>query len=230
MAWDGSGQYLLNPLYTPEVNGNVVDAPRYNGALADIAAGITFCLAKNGENVPTANLPMSGYKHTGVGEATAAGEYVEFSQVESLIADAIALLANSFIGLSDTPGSYTGFAYRPLRVNAGASGLEFGPAGGIRIVNVTASRDLLASDFGALLVCDSGSAITLTLPPFSTLAVPEESSLAIVQWGAGQVTLAAGSGVTLYSAGALVKTRTQFSQITLIKTGEDVALLGGDLA
>lgn len=84
MAWNGTGTYVLNPLYTPEVNGNVVDAVRYNGALNDIAAGITSALAKNGENVPTANLRMGGYKHTGVGLATANGQYVEYSQVLGL--------------------------------------------------------------------------------------------------------------------------------------------------
>jgi hypothetical protein len=84
MAWNGLGQYLLNALYTPEVNGNIVDAPRYNGALNDIAAGITAALAKNGENVPTANLPMGGYKHTGAGEARASGQYLTFDQATSL--------------------------------------------------------------------------------------------------------------------------------------------------
>jgi len=84
MAWNGTGTYVLNPLFTPEVNGNVVDAVRYNGALNDIAAGITASLAKNGENVPTANLRMGGYKHTGVGLATANGQYVEYSQVAGL--------------------------------------------------------------------------------------------------------------------------------------------------
>ena len=81
MSWNGLGTYLLNPAYTPEVNGNTVDATRYNGALTDIAAGITAALAKNGENVPTANLPMGGYKHTGAAQATAAGQYAEYTRL-----------------------------------------------------------------------------------------------------------------------------------------------------
>ena len=229
MAWDGTGQYVLNPLYTPEVNGNVVDAPRYNGALTDIAAGITNCVAKDGQNTPTADLPMGGYKHTGVAQAEAAGEYVEFAQVESLIADAIALLANTFINLTDTPASYSGQAYKTLRVNAGESAVEFAPLGGIRIVNVTASRSLVASDFGALLVCDSASPIVLTLPAFATLGIPAESSLVATQWNAGKVSFAPASGVTMNATGGLLSTRAQFSQITLIKIGSDAALVGGDL-
>lgn len=80
MAWNGLGQFVLNPLYSPEINGNIIDAVRYNGLTSDLAAGITASIAKNGENVPIANLPMGGFKHTGAAAATAAGQYVEFDQ------------------------------------------------------------------------------------------------------------------------------------------------------
>ena len=56
MAWNGTGTYNLPAAYTPEVNGTVVDATRYNGATSDIATGITAALAKNGENSATVNL------------------------------------------------------------------------------------------------------------------------------------------------------------------------------
>jgi hypothetical protein len=79
-GWNGLGTFYLDPLYSPEVNGTIIDAVRYNGLTNGIAAGITASLAKNGENVPTANLPMGGYKHTGVAQATAAGQYLEYSQ------------------------------------------------------------------------------------------------------------------------------------------------------
>jgi hypothetical protein len=194
MAWNGTGQFVLNPAYTPEVNGNIVDAPRYNGMCNDVAAGITAALAKNGENVPTANLPMGGYKHTGADAATEAGEYVEYAQMGDVVAAAI----------TERWGE-------------------------IRIVNVTASRSLLETDFGALLVCSSASTISLTLPPYSTLEVPAGRTLCITQWGAGKVTLVKGSGVEIRSEEGYLSTRTQFSTITLIKTDEDEALAGGSL-
>lgn len=84
MAWTGLGSFVLNPAYSPEVNGNVIDAVRYNGLTTDIAAGISACLAKNGENTPTANLPMAGFKHTGAGAASASGEYVTWDQWGSI--------------------------------------------------------------------------------------------------------------------------------------------------
>jgi len=81
MAWNGLGTYILSPVFSPEVNGTIIDAARYNGLTNDIAAGISFCLAKDGENSPIADLPMAGYKHTGVGDASATGQYLAYGQV-----------------------------------------------------------------------------------------------------------------------------------------------------
>ena len=46
MAWNGVGQFVLNPAYDPEVNGTVIDAAKHNGRMNDLAAGITAALAK----------------------------------------------------------------------------------------------------------------------------------------------------------------------------------------
>lgn len=102
MAWNGTGTYNLPAAYTPEVNGTVVDATRYNGATSDIATGITAALAKNGENSATANLRMGGFKLTGMGAATAAGDAVRFEQANLLVSDATITLAatTSDIGAS----------------------------------------------------------------------------------------------------------------------------------
>jgi hypothetical protein len=80
MPWNGSGSYTLPTLYSPEANGTTIDALRYNGLTSDVATGISFSLAKDGQNVPTANLPMGGHKHTGVNSGVASGEYLAFGQ------------------------------------------------------------------------------------------------------------------------------------------------------
>jgi hypothetical protein len=162
----------------------------------------------------------------------AGGENV-FPQLDNYLRAAFSFIAQlnelrSFLGLTDTPEAYTDKALHWLRVNNAASGVEFVAPGNIRLVNVAASRNLAATDTGALLVCSSESAMTLTIQPDATVAIPVESSLVVTQWGAGQVTIAPGSGVTIRSAGGLRATRAQFSQITLIKTATDEWLLGGD--
>lgn len=87
MPWNGAGTYSLPPAYSPEVNGDVIDAVRYNGLTTDIATGVTNALAKDGQNTPTANLPMGGFKLTGLAAGTLAGESLRFEQVSLRVAE-----------------------------------------------------------------------------------------------------------------------------------------------
>jgi len=48
----------------------------------DIATGINYCLHKGGQNSPTSDLPMGGFKHTGVGLATVRTDYATCGQVQ----------------------------------------------------------------------------------------------------------------------------------------------------
>ena len=80
MPWNGSGTFVLDPSFSPEVDGTTIEAGRYNGLTSDIAAGITNALTKDGQNVPTANLPMGSRKLTGLAAGTAAGDSVRFEQ------------------------------------------------------------------------------------------------------------------------------------------------------
>jgi hypothetical protein len=85
MSWNGSGTYTLPPATTPEVAGTIIDASRYNATLSDMAAGITAALARNGENAPTANLPMGGFKHTGAVAGVAPGQYLVYGQTNPFL-------------------------------------------------------------------------------------------------------------------------------------------------
>ena len=80
IPWNGSGTFVLDPSYSPEVDGTTIEAGRYNGLTTDIAAGITNTLTKDGQNVPTANLPMGSRKLTGLAAGTAAGDSVRYEQ------------------------------------------------------------------------------------------------------------------------------------------------------
>ncbi len=80
MPWNGSGTYSPPAASFPEVNGTVIDAGRYNPTVNDLAAGITNCLAKDGQNSPSANLPMGGYKLTNLAAGTTANDSVAYGQ------------------------------------------------------------------------------------------------------------------------------------------------------
>lgn len=65
-----------------EADGAGVDivAPDHDVHDQDLADGIASALKKDGGNQPTANLPMAGYKHTGVGDASAKDQYATVKQ------------------------------------------------------------------------------------------------------------------------------------------------------
>ena len=89
---------------------------------------------------------------------------------------------------------------------------------------------LVAADLGKLVTLSNAGAITLTIPPsvFTT-----GNQINIQQIGAGQVTLAQGSGVTITSTGATAsapKLRAQYSAATIICTGSNTFTVIGDLA
>ena len=84
------------------------------------------------------------------------------------------------------------------------------------------------ADASKLVTLSNASAITVTIPPNSSVAYPVGTKIDFAQIGAGQVTIAAGSGVTVNATPSLVF-RAQYSGATCIKTATDTWLLVGDL-
>lgn len=80
MPRDGSGAYSRAvPDY---VFDTVISETDVNAEMDDIAAALTASLAKNGETTPTGNLPMGGFKHTGVADGTARTHYASLGQLQ----------------------------------------------------------------------------------------------------------------------------------------------------
>ena len=89
---------------------------------------------------------------------------------------------------------------------------------------------LVIGDKDKLVQASNASAITVTVPP-SVFSANDQIS--IVQTGAGQVTFAAGSGVTITSTGASAaapKLRAQYSAASVICTASNTFLVVGDIA
>lgn len=89
---------------------------------------------------------------------------------------------------------------------------------------------LVASDSAKLVTLSNASGITLTVPPSVFSA---GNQIHIQQIGAGQVTLAQGSGVTITSTGATSsapKLRAQYSAATIICTASNTFTVLGDLS
>lgn len=96
---------------------------------------------------------------------------------------------------------------------------------GVGITDKSSAYILVAADAGTVIRSTASSAITITVPAstFSSGQIVE-----ILQYGAGQVTVAAGSGVTLRLAAAGLKTKAQYSSLSILFLSATEAVVSGD--
>jgi hypothetical protein len=111
----------------------------------------------------------------------------------------------------------------------GVTGPAGGGIGGFNAQTGT-TYTLVLGDLNKLVTASNASAITVTVPP-SVFAANDVVNLQ--QIGAGQVTFAQGSGVTITSTGgtsSAPKLRTQFSACSILCTASNTFTIIGDLA
>ena len=86
------------------------------------------------------------------------------------------------------------------------------------------------ADQGKLITAANASPITLTVPPNSSVAFPVGTQIHVIQTGAGQVTFAQGSGVTINSFNSEKKIEGNGGMAVCIKTATNTWQLAGLLA
>lgn len=89
---------------------------------------------------------------------------------------------------------------------------------------------LVLADRGGLVTLSNASAITLTVPTNASVAYAVGTQIGLLQTGAGQVTVAGASGVTVTSFGSLTKLAGNGALAVLVKTGTNTWYLSGQLS
>ncbi|MGI9489355.1 MAG: hypothetical protein ACR2RF_26395 [Geminicoccaceae bacterium] len=90
MPWNGSGQFnRTNGVFTgatvwdeSRVAGRTVRSDDHDTHDEDIATGMENTVTRDGQNQPTTNLPMGGFRHTNVDDAAARTDYVAAGQIQ----------------------------------------------------------------------------------------------------------------------------------------------------
>ena len=85
----------------------------------------------------------------------------------------------------------------------------------------TASYTLAASDISKMVEMNVGSANNLTVPLNSSVSIAVGSIIMVSQYGAGQTTILAASGVTLRSVGSWLKIAARYGVVSLVKVATD---------
>lgn len=84
MSYNGSGTFQINSTGQPVVTGTTISSTVFNAFTADIATGLTNCITKDGQQTVTANIPIGGFKLTGIGVATTTGDALSYGRAGNL--------------------------------------------------------------------------------------------------------------------------------------------------
>jgi len=108
MSFNGTGTFNINSTGNPVVTATVISSTWANALTADLAAGLSNVICKDGQTTVTANIPFGGFKLTGIGAATTLGDglsYGRAANVSALTVGSLAGLVSATAGLfsaSDT--------------------------------------------------------------------------------------------------------------------------------
>jgi hypothetical protein len=130
---------------------------------------------------------------------------------------------------SDTPYEDAGTNTLWGPANTGGLPVNIETLGIRRGINTQVDSFILAlTDAGKLVEGNKGTGMNITVPPNTDVAFPIGTWVDIGQIGAGQVTIAPGSGVTLRSRNGL-KLAGQYAGATIIQRAADEWVVTGDL-
>jgi len=242
MARNGAGTYNL-PSGNPVVTGSTISSAWANSTLNDMATALTQSISSDGQTTPTGNLPMGGYNHTNVADATVRASYASAGQVQD----------SAFTFLTSPSGTNTMTAAASLGMSAYVTGQRFffvSPstntsactlninAIGAKAITKQGTTALVAGDIvsGAViqvvydgtefqLVSPAGSAVNsfsagttgLTPSTATTGAITLAGTLAVANGGTG-VTTSTGSGSNVLSTSPALTTPDLGTPSNLVAT------------
>lgn len=79
MSLNGLGQFIVNSTGNPVVAGTTISTAWANALTADIATALSTAMYKDGQQTVTANIPMGGFKLTGLGAPSTAGDALRYT-------------------------------------------------------------------------------------------------------------------------------------------------------
>lgn len=191
-GWNGSGGFTnVYDWNADAAAGILIIASRMQGDFDNISTvGFANCLTRDGQGVPSANLPMNGFQHTGAAAATATGQYLTWDQLQTpgsmaIFATTITTSGNATIGGNATVGNGLSVTTGNLAISAGNLGvtgtgtfsgtLSSGAltvtgtagisglltAGGVQSVNIAATAAIGCDSISVANVANVGGAMTV---------------------------------------------------------------------
>ena len=235
MARNGSGTY--NRAVSPYVAGTTITAATVNSEMDDIATALTGSMARDGQSPATANIPMGGFRLTGLANAIANTDAAALGQVLAKAGDTATGALGVIAGTAAAPGVFvsgdtnTGL-FQPsadtLAVTVG--GAEVARFGANGLQSAAPWVDLASAattDLGAQTTDNLRITGTTTITSFGTAAngvtrnlrfagalTLTQNGTSLILPGAANITTAAGDTGTAKSLGSGNWVLTDFQRAT----------------
>jgi len=153
MSYNGSGTFQINTSGQPVVTGTVISSTAFNSLTSDLATGLSTAITKDGQTTVTANIPMAGFKITGLGAATVGTDAVRYSQIQSGTDKLITVTGTDTLTGTMTPAltAYAAgnqFSFVVANTNTGAVTINIDGVG-VKSITKNGSTALAAGDLTA---------------------------------------------------------------------------------
>ena len=139
MAFNGSGTFVLVS-GNPVVTGTTISSTWANNTLSDVATGLSNCVTRDGQSPATANLPMGGFKLTGLATATALGDALSYGRAATVSTLTDSALTSGRVTYASTAGLLADSAnltFDGTTLTAAGLALSGGTANGVAYLNAS---------------------------------------------------------------------------------------------
>lgn len=137
MPFNGSGSYSAPGASFPAVASTLIESTKYNAVVNDMATALSTAICKDGQTTVTANIPLAGFKLTGVGAATARTDAASLANIQDGTGVYVATVGGTADVITITPSP---------AITAYAAGQTFRfLASGANTTNVTVNANALGA-------------------------------------------------------------------------------------
>jgi hypothetical protein len=200
VSFNGSGLFQINSTGQPVVVSTSIDPTVFNALTADLAAGLSTCITKDGQTTVTANIPMSNFKFTGLAAGSSRTDSASLANVQDGTGIYVATVGGTadVITLSPSPAitSYTaGQTFRFIASGANTTNVTVNVSAlGAKAITKNGTTALVAGDIPSGMMVE----ITYDGTRFILGTIGAASALSTASGGSvgGDVTIAVSDART----------------------------------
>lgn len=200
MPFNGSGSYSApSSSWNPAVGGTTISSTDWNSLLTDLETALSTVITKDGQTTITANLPMSGFKHTGVNTGSGSASRSEYTAAAVVQDGAVTWCSTAggpanALTLAPSPAIAAYAAGQKFRFIAGASANSAAATVAISGLTAKAIQNLGQPLQGGEILASKMYEITYDGTAFQLMAVA--AGVADNSICQGRLTLTSGTPVT----------------------------------